>query len=224
MTRGQRVLGFIWLPVHMVLLPLVLGAVLILVLGKMPSEANLNAIYYAISFLFILIAFWGFLKEGFRRFTERLGYCFLVMFIAYVMQMGLSLVLTLLSSFFGELATPNNDAVAALAGQDFKKMFAVAVLMAPIAEECLFRGVIFGSIARKNRVIAYVVTILVFSLYHVWQFAVLEKDWTVLINAVEYFPLTSALTYCYDRTETIWTPIFFHMLINTMALMYMVSL
>ncbi|MBQ3262369.1 MAG: CPBP family intramembrane metalloprotease [Oscillospiraceae bacterium] len=224
MLRRERICGFVWLPIHVILLPLFLVPVLYLMLGADKlTDAGANVIYYLISFLFVIIVFWNFLRESFDRFVGNLRGAVLAMVIAYALQLVLTLGLQALMSVFGELETPNNDAINELANIEYKKIFAVAVLMAPITEEVLFRGVLFGSLARRHRWLGWVVSVAVFCLYHVWQFAVVEQDWTVLIAAAEYIPLTVAITYCYDRTQTIWTPIFFHIFTNSLALAYMTS-
>ena len=224
MLRRERILGFVWLPIHVIALPLLLGVVLMLVTGKLPDEAQMNTIYYIISFAFIVLAVWSFLKLGYRRLVERFRAVVLMMFLAYLLQVGLSLLVNLGSGVFGELETPNNDAINDLTKTNLKQIIAIAVLMAPIVEEVLFRGVLFGTIAKKSRVAAYAASIILFSLYHVWQFAVVEGDWSVLVNAIAYVPLSAALTFCYDRTETIWAPIFFHILVNTLALTVMTAM
>lgn len=224
MLRRERICGWIWLPIHVILLPLLLVPVLYLLIGPDNlSDASANVIYYLFTFVFVLIAFWNYLRESFDRFVGNLRRAILVMALAYVLQIALTLVLQGLMDVFGELATPNNDAIGELANLEYKKTFAVAVLMAPIAEEVLFRGVLFGTFARKRRWLGWVVSIAVFCVYHVWQFAIVEQDWRVLLSALEYIPLTAAITFCYDRTETIWTPIFFHIFTNSLALAYMVS-
>ena len=224
MLRRERICGFVWLPIHIFLLPLFLVPVLSLLLGPDKlTDAGANVIYYLISFVFVIIAFWNFLRESFDRFVGNLRGALLAMVIAYAIQLVLTLGLQALMGVFGELETPNNDAIGELANLEYNKIFAVAVLMAPITEEVLFRGVLFGSLARRHRWLGWVVSVAVFCLYHVWQFAVVEQDWTVLIAAAEYIPLTVAITYCYDRTETIWTPIFFHIFTNSLALAYMAS-
>ena len=224
MLRRERICGFVWLQIHVILLPLFLVPVLYLMLGADKlTDAGANVIYYLISFLFVIIVFWNFLRESFDRFVGNLRGAVLAMVIAYALQLVLTLGLQALMSVFGELETPNNDAINELANIEYKKIFAVAVLMAPITEEVLFRGVLFGSLARRHRWLGWVVSVAVCCLYHGWQFAVVEQDWTVLIAAAEYIPLTVAITYCYDRTQTIWTPIFFHIFTNSLALAYMTS-
>ena len=65
---------------------------------------------------------------------------------------------------------------------------------------------------------AYVVSILLFSLYHVWQFAFLYKDVTYLLYMLQYLPITFALTWCYEYTGSLWTAIFFHASNNYLAM------
>lgn len=103
---------------------------------------------------------------------------------------------------------PNNDAVTGLAKVDYKRMTAVAVLMAPLVEECLFRGVVFGTIRPHSRFWAYAVSIALFSLYHVWQYVIVYSDPKLLLSALAYVPVSAALTFCYEQTRSIWPPVF----------------
>ena len=65
--------------------------------------------------------------------------------------------------------------------------------------------------------LAYAVSIALFSLYHVWQYAVVFGDARLLLWAVQYIPVSAALAWSYERTGTVWTSIFVHMIINSMA-------
>lgn len=218
MNRGAKIAGWIYFPIHTVLLPLFLGTVLVLVSGKMPSEITCNIWYYAIGLAFTLIAMWKFLRRSYENMLDRLTYSFAMILAAYAVDVLLSLVLQLGMSLFGELPIPNNDAIVDLAGRDYRRMIAVAVLMAPLVEECLFRGVIFGTLRQKSRFWAYLVSVLLFSLYHVWQYALVYADVRFLLSALQYVPVSIALAYCYDRTQSIWPPVFFHMFINALSL------
>lgn len=221
MNRGAKIAGWIYFPIHTVLLPLFLGTVLVLVSGKMPSEITCNIWYYAIGLAFTLIAMWKFLRRSYENMLDRLTYSLAMILAAYAVDVLLSLVLQLGMSLFGELPIPNNDVIVDLAGQDYRRMIAVAVLMAPLVEECLFRGVVFGTIRQKSRFWAYLVSVLLFSLYHVWQYALVYADARFLLSALQYVPVSIALTYCYDRTQSIWPPVFFHMFINALSLSMM---
>ena len=218
MSRRNRLLGWIYLPFHVILLPLLMGTAYYAVKGAEPDPLKLNIVYYALGFLVIVAGMWNYLKESYRRVTENIMRFFGVLFGAFAVNFALSLLYGALTEKLGQPPSPNQDLVEDLTIGNMNRMFAMAVFMVPIVEETLFRGVIFGSIRRKNRVIAYVVCIAVFSLYHVWQYAVAAQDWTLLLGAVQYIPISAALTFAYDRSGTIWAPIFLHMFNNALSL------
>ena len=170
MPRGARIAGWVYFPIHAVVLPLTLGMLLLAVLGELPSDVTCNVLYYLCGLVFTLIAMWRFLRRSFDTMVGSILRCLGMMFAAYGIDVLLSLVLQLGTSLIGELPVPNNDAVTGLARTDYKRMIAVAVLMAPLVEECLFRGVVFGTIRPKSRFWAYAASIALFSLYHVWQY------------------------------------------------------
>ncbi|MEG2138841.1 MAG: CPBP family intramembrane glutamic endopeptidase, partial [Oscillospiraceae bacterium] len=47
---------------------------------------------------------------------------------------------------------------------------AIVVLLQPLVDEILFRGLLFGSLRKYSRLLAYVVSTLAFALCSVWQF------------------------------------------------------
>ena len=95
---------------------------------------------------------------------------------------------------------------------------AAVIFMGPIVEEILFRGALFGGLRKRSRVWAYVLSIAIFSLCHVWQYAIAAMDWTILIYVLQYIPVAVALAWAYERSNSIWVPIGMHMLINSMSL------
>ena len=218
MPRGARIAGWVYFPIHAVVLPLTIGALLMAVLGKLPSDVTCNVLYYLCGLVFTLIAMWRFLRRSFDTMVGSILRCIGMMFAAYGIDVLLSLVLQLGTSLIGELPVPNNDAVTGLARTDYKRMIAVAVLMAPLVEECLFRGVVFGTIRPKSRFWAYAASIALFSLYHVWQYVLVYQDPKLLLSALAYVPVSAALTFCYEQTRSIWPPVFFHMFVNAFSL------
>ena len=198
MPRGARIAGWVYFPIHVAVLPLTIGALLMAVLGELPSDVTCNVLYYLIGLVFTLAVMWRFLHRSYDTM------------LSLVLQFGTGLI--------GELPVPNNDAVTGLAKVDYKRMIAVAVLMAPLVEECLFRGVVFGTIRPHSRFWAYAVSIALFSLYHVWQYVVMYGDPKLLLSALAYVPVSAALTFCYEQTRSIWPPVFFHMCINALSL------
>ena len=121
-----------------------------------------------------------------------------------------------------ELLNPNNNAVAELASKSPGPMIGLAVFIGPIVEEVLFRGVLFGSLRHRSRFLAYAISMGVFALYHVWQFALTAIDWKMLLYAIQYLPVGYALGWLYERTSSIWTCIAMHMLVNIISMLVLV--
>ena len=46
MPRGARIAGWVYFPIHAVVLPLTLGMLLLAVLGELPSDVTCNVLYY----------------------------------------------------------------------------------------------------------------------------------------------------------------------------------
>ena len=217
MSRVQTVLGWIYFAAHVAVLPLLLN--LLVSFSPTPiSETTINLVYYLIGIAFCLTAGFTFLRRSFDRLADNLGRCLMTMLLALMMDYALSgaaaLVLLLVD---GVLENPNNGAVMTMAQQDFGVVKALAIFLAPIVEEVLFRGVLFGSIRTRSRLWAYVVSVAAFSLYHVWQYAAVTGDLKMLLYALEYIPVSIVLAWAYERSGSIWTNIFFHMGFNAMS-------
>ena len=104
------------------------------------------------------------------------------------------------------------------AATDYRRLAVMVVVMAPIVEEPMFRGLLFGCIRPRSRALAYIVSVLLFSLYHVWQYAFIGGDFTLLIYSLLYMPVSAGLCWAYDRSGSIWAPMVMHGIINALSL------
>lgn len=217
MTKTQTVLGWIYLPLHVLVLPLLLS--MYAQFSPDPvSETAINLIYYAIGIVFALTVMFRFLRSGFDGLMDRLVFCIITALLALVIDYALTTVATVILMLFEEsIVNPNNAELVELAGKDYGAIKALAIFIAPIVEEILFRGVVFGSLRTRSRGWAYLVSVLLFSFYHVWQYAAAYSDPALLIYALQYIPVSYVLAWCYERTGSIWTPIFFHMGFNALS-------
>lgn len=215
MSRSGIILGLVYFPIHVFLLPLFLPR-LLMNLG-MEDEGLMNLVYYGIGLFLMLTVYLPYLREHFDKALDRLGFCVLSFFMAlgidYVLSYGVN---SLVFAIMGEGENPNDAAIGEIALQSSNAIRAVGIFMAPIVEEILFRGVIFGALREKNRFLAYAFSMLMFAIYHVWQFALLG-DMSVLIYVLQYLPVGFALCWIYERCGSIWMPIGFHMMINAMS-------
>ena len=216
MKPGERIAALIYLPIHIFALPLLLP--LIAPYLSITSSLGMNIIYYIIGFIYVIAIFLRYLRRNFDAVLDHPLNFLISVFGAYAIEFMLSLFLTSLFSAFGlTLLSPNNEAVSGMAPEGYYKLFAISVFLAPFVEEILFRGLIFGALVEKHKVLAWIVSVLAFSLYHVWQYAVTDGP-LVLVTAVLYFPASIALNWSYRRSGTIWGPIAYHMLTNCIAM------
>ena len=138
MTRREAVLAAVYLPVHAVLLPLLLTW--FATLGWIEPGVTLNAIWYAVGVGYTLLFLGKYLRRSFDVLLDHPGQSLLAavsgLATDYLLSWALTFILLLFNVAVG--STANNDAVAELAGENGQRMFAVAVLLAPIVEEPLF--------------------------------------------------------------------------------------
>ena len=220
MQPREYAAALLWLPVHLVLLPMF--CVRLIENGTLTeSQANL-LVYGAGAFALCLLCF-GFLRRDFDPLCDRPFACLLEILLSYGMMLGCNLiastVLNLLENLLGnsqDLLNQNNEALLDLAGEDFGSISAVAIFLAPITEELMFRGGIFGLIRKKSRAWAYAAGTLLFALYHVWGYALLDPSYWLYL--LQYLPAGFLLCRCYERSNSVWCSIFFHMLVNLISL------
>ena len=219
MDRREAVCALLWMPMHLWLLPRL--AVSLMERGVI-SELQANLLLYGLGALFLAVTCFSFLRRAFDPLCDHPLRCLAEIALSYCTMMAFNLIasglLSLLSGLFldGTVSNRNNASIISLAMQDSGPITAMAVFLAPLTEEVLFRGLLFGTLRRRNRLAAYLLTILLFSLYHVWGFAL--YDATYWIYLLQYLPAAWLLCRCYERTDSIWCSIFFHMLVNWISI------
>ena len=216
LTKKERIAVLVYFPVHIVLLPLLLG---VLVLREKLDEATANFLIYAVGTLYMFLLLGRFLRREFDPFCDRIGRCALQIggsYLAIIAFNSLFVLLLYLISGDTEIMNPNNEVIIGMATDRPGMIKAMGVFLAPIVEELLFRAGLFGSLRRKNRTAAYIVSILAFSLYHVGAYLLLDLRY--LFFVLQYLPASWLLARSYEKSGSIWTSIFLHMLINAVSL------
>ena len=211
LSKTALVLVLLWLPVH------VLGLPWLLYWLGMRDAVALNFWIYGIGTLFMLIVGFRFLRRDFDALAEHPFRILLQILVCYGAMLLMNMAASgILSLFIETVDNPNNEAVMDLVNNEYGMMSAAAIFLAPIVEEMIFRAGIFGSIRNKSRVLAYLASMLLFSLYHVWGYALTDPlSWLYL---VQYLPAAYLLCRCYEYCDSIWGSIFLHMLINFVSL------
>lgn len=221
MRRYEQITGLIYIPIHALLIPWALELLYITFMfpAGIPFDAALlNLIYYTFSFVFVLASMFRFLRDSFSDFFDGFLNSLSSIALGYVGYFIMAVVFSVATSFLTQGTTnPNNENVGYAVQLNANVMFVVSVLFAPIVEEALFRGALFGTLRKKSRLLAYIVTILVFGFYHIWQYMVADFQWIYLLYVLQYAAPTIALCWSYERSGSIWTPILIHAIINCIS-------
>lgn len=215
LTRTEAILGWCYLPVYLIVLNLLLQLINEkLSLGM--TALTINIVYFAVNVLAVVLIFRRFLRQSFFGgsfwgFVQALVLGFAMYYAGtWVLQF-------LLSKLAPGFTIYNNNTVAGLISTNTYVMMAITVLVAPIIEETLVRGLVFGSIRPTSRMMAYLVSVILFTLMHNWQYFMLYPAASVLISCIPYIPASIALAWTYERAGTIWASITLHAVVNALS-------
>lgn len=218
MRRYEIIGGVIWLIVYGFFMGDILA--LILDLLKIPyTQAELNALFFLANFAITALLFRRFLAYSLPVAADNLLRTLKAMLLGFMiywlLQVAIDLVGTLLS---GRVSVPNDETVSAIAGTNYRMMWAGAVLLAPLTEETLVRGLVFGNLRKYSRAVAYGAAAAVFAAMHTLGYLGQMDAVTLCYNLLVYGLPSIALCAAYEYAGTIWAPIGLHMIINAIGM------
>lgn len=222
LTQAEFGRGWVFFALYVLVFPRLMG-LLQKTLGEnwelLPAEVGL--LYYLLVVTLILLVFWSFLKNAFYILLDWLPENLFAMATGFV---GCA-ALTFLVSF---LPLPVADPAVEIYAEQFhyfpQATVVILVVLYPVVEETLFRGLVFGSLRKYSRWLGYAVSILLFAFFKAQQYAFTPGalDLRYLLLIFHYLPMSAALTWCYDNGGSIWSAVGLHMVINAMYLFQMV--
>ena len=222
MDQTERLAGAIFFVVYLLVMPLLLDRLFSLVetlLGTRIEPGFRSALYYYFLFAVTLIIFHRFLALTTSRFFDDLNRSLTALFFSLLVFYGANeLMYRVLSLFFANRPNLNDIAIAAQVGAAPRTTALIIVFLSPFVEEVLFRGLVFGCLKDMSRAAAYIVSAVLFSLLHVWTFALWQWDLTYLILMLQYLVPGLVFAWAFDRSGTLWTSILLHAIVNALAL------
>ena len=228
LKRGERIAGWIYLPFYLLLLSIVI-TIVATVMGydvfDTDVEVQINLVYGLINFIAIAIIFHSFLIRNLANTGRRFGRFLLAIVLGFLIYfIGTIAVGYLIDWLDPSLSNLNDDAIDTMAGANYQAIFLFTVALAPIVEETLFRGLIFSSIQKHHRILAYIVCMIAFASIHVVGYIGQQSVLSTLLSLIQYFPAGIALCWAYERADSIWAPIVIHCAINAISMLVMQTL
>lgn len=216
MTASERRRGLVFFLLYLLVFPRVNAWVQRLWMGDgevLLAEANV--VYYAFLFTLCLFIFWGFLWKDFTGLLDWLPENLVSVAIGLLLAGGLHAVLTL-------LPFPVADPISLQYAQEFRAapvpILILVLLLIPVVEETLFRGLLFGNMRSYSRPLGWGISVAFYAVSLVWRYALDLSDARYLLIAVLYLPMSIALTWCYDRGGSVWGCVVLHSGLNGMIL------
>jgi len=212
-TRREILFGWSYLLISQLVLPNLLVPV-----GHWLgfSLTEFNILYFCVNFVFVVAIFRRFLWKSLLAAWAKRWRCLLYaaegFLIYYALLILISLVITpWISPGFSNV----NDAVINDLAKEHTVFFGICVVfLGPVAEEMLFRGVVFQGLYRKNRILAYCVSVLLFSAVHIFDY-IGSANWkTLLVCFMQYLPAGIAFAKIYETSDTIAIPMLLHIILN----------
>jgi len=187
-------------------------------LGVRADIATVNFLYMAINFTVTTCLFSSILTQEFKQL--RPGPLFKYFGIGFAKNAGASTMINIAVMVLFPEFSNLNDANIDLMLQSRPLMIAVAVvILAPISEELLYRGIIYGFIRKKSKVAAYIVSTVLFSLIHIVGYIPEANLPTLIISFLQYLPAGLALAYSYEKSGTLLCPMLIHITVNLLAVL-----
>lgn len=221
MTGRERFLGFGYALLDLFFLPAMLNSMNALLIQPL-SGAWINFLYFSLNFVFLFAIFSRFLKRSLSYAGKHMGDFLPAAIIGFVVYWFSNILLSFaIVMLFPDYANPNDSSISTMVDGNFAIMAVGAVLLVPMAEELIHRVLIFGTLARKHRLAAYVISAAFFAAIHVVGYLDICSQRDLLLAFLQYLPAGLVLGWAYEKSGTIFAPIAIHTVVNAMGILAM---
>ena len=221
MTTRELVLGWLYVPIQLVFLVPLLDMLFRYMKWPLDSSNGVvwfNGAYWAINFLATVLIYHRFLGQSLvhvrKHFVGLVEAVVLGLVMYRAMEWGISWCIRLLKPAYQNI---NDASIVDMARANPTIILIGTVFLVPVAEESIFRGLIFRGFFQKSRLAAYLVSTTLFSFLHVYGYIGTYPATEILIHSLSYLPAGIALGWAYEKADTILGPILMHTIINAVA-------
>ena len=218
MSRQEKLFGWLYMVFSLLALPVLLQWVNAQLAEPAP-ESTLNFAYYLVNFLAICGIFHHFLRASLVAAWQDLWNFVQAVVLGYVAYRAASFVMEfLVSRLLPGFVNVNDAAIAELAGSSYTLMLIGVVFLVPLAEEMLYRGLIFRNLWQDSKVAAYLVSMAAFAAIHVLGYLGTEDLTTLLVCFIQYLPAGLCLAWTYTKADNLFAPVVVHAIVNAVAI------
>lgn len=212
-------LGLRYLLFQILFLPPLLGT-LNWILPFSLNSTQMNFLFFCINAAAALIIFRRYLVQFLQvdwQAAASIGAVGLLFWCAYwVCTFFMGKLLTYIDPSFTNW---NDQAIVNMTKRHYWLMFLGTVFLAPFAEECFHRGLIFRGLYDRSPVAAFTVSAALFSLIHILDYIDIAAPKVLILSFLQYIPAGLCLAGAYRLSGSLLCPILIHMAINAMSML-----
>ena len=217
MTKQEIRLGWCFFLLYIFVIPIVIDFVGI---ALRLSLTGLNILYFIVNFVCIVAIFHRFLwvstKSALAKPLKSLQFVLMGLGVNILCSLLVSVIIT--PWIHPDFSNVNDQAILAMSNTHTALFIFCTVVLVPITEELVFRGLTFGTIYKKHPRLALFVSVLIFASIHLLDY-IGTADWkTLLVCFLQYLPAGFSLAWAYGVSENIMTPILIHIINNAIAM------
>lgn len=218
LTPAEKKLGWFYWAFQLLLLPVILP-LLNDQFGSPMTETELNLLFFVLNFVLLLLILHKFIfhscKAGVLRPFHTLRWAIFGFALYWIYSFAVSWLILYLDPDF---VNANNQYIFQMTEENYALTVLGTVLLAPVAEELMYRGLIFGTLYERSKLLAYVLSTLLFAAVHIAGYISIYDPRTLLLCLLQYLPAGLCLGLAYAKTGSILTPILAHIAINQVAI------
>ena len=218
MSRSEKIWGWLYLAFSLIALPSLLS-LLNTKLAAPLDEGTLNFAFYCINFLAVICIFSHFLGDSLVAAWRDLWNFIQAVVLGYVALWALSRAMDfVMSHLLPGFQNINDSAIVSMAKTGYTLTVISVVILVPVVEEVLYRGLIFRNLYRSSQVAAYIVSMGAFAAIHVLGYIGSESVTTLVLCFLQYLPAGLCLAWTYTKADNIFAPIVVHALVNAISI------
>jgi membrane protease YdiL (CAAX protease family) len=219
LNRKEKIFGTCWLIFQTLFFATFLQVLNLLLPTPLP-QTEVNLVFFVVNFTAVALIFRRYLWAQIRLVPEVFDkvLCFAITGFAAYMVMNF-LLMQVLFALNPDFTSVNDVTIQKLAAEDYAIMFFGTVLLAPITEETLFRGLAFRGVYDHSPVLAWILSVTLFALVHILGYIGFYPFEMLLLCFVQYLPAGICLAAAYRLSGSLLSPILIHALVNLLAML-----
>ena len=217
-TRRQTLLGWAYWLISLFVLPSAFETINNQLATPLP-ESVLNLIFFSVNFLAVVCIFHGFLWESLKAAAEKMWKCLGIAALGIAVHYAALWLITQCNMAIKPgFSNVNDNSILNMLDERTPLLAFATVFFVPVAEETLYRGLLFQTMQRRNRLMAYIMSVALFSSIHVMGYVGVYDPLTLTLCFVQYLPAGISLGWAYHKSGSIFAPIAIHAAVNAMGI------